>query len=146
MAQQHIRIVEATTAADIQHCQEVILELRPHLKGKDIWSLYQVQLTEQFQIRYLMEAERAVAFIGYRIQYILYSGKTLYIDDLCTLPEARGKGYASQLLDEVFAIAKSQGCDMVSLDSGHHRHAAHRLYLNHGFHISSHHFEVSLQK
>lgn len=145
MEQQPISIVQATTAADIERCQEVILELRPHLKGKDIWSLYQVQLKENFQIRYLVEDDKAVAFIGYRIQYILYSGKTLYIDDLCTLPTARGKGYAGKLLDEVFAIAKAEGCDMVSLDSGHHRHTAHRLYLNHGFHISSHHFEVSLK-
>lgn len=135
------RVVTATAQEDLQLCEAVILELRPHLKGKNLWEQYRKQSEESYQILYVRENEKAVAFIGYRTLNMLYSGKTLYIDDLCTLPESRGKGYAGMLLDKVFAIAKANNCDTVSLDSGHHRYTAHRLYLNKGFDIVDHHFE-----
>ena len=70
----------------------------------------------------------------------LFCSKHFYIDDLSTLPQYRGKGYGSALLDFVINEAKSLGFDVVTLDSGHQRHDAHRLYLNKGFTISSHHF------
>ena len=75
---------------------------------------------------------------------MLYSGKTLYIDDLSTLPGARGKGYASTLLDFVIEQARQHGCQCVSLDSGQNpaRYDAHRLYLKKGFNITSHHFKL----
>lgn len=140
------QIQTALTPKDIQLCERVILELRPHLKGKNLWQLYQKQLQEKYQLLYIKEQGEAVAFVGYRFLNMLYSGKTLYIDDLCTLPSSRGKGYAGILLDKIFEIAKREQCDVVSLDSGHHRHEAHRLYLNHGFVISSHHFHTVLIK
>lgn len=136
------QIQTALTPNDIQLCERVILELRPHLKGKNLWQLYQKQLQEKYQILYIKEQGEAVAFVGYRILNMFYSGKTLYIDDLCTLPSSRVRGFAGKLLDKIFEIAKSEQCDVVSLDSGHHRHEAHRLYLNHGFVISSHHFHT----
>lgn len=135
------KVVTATAQEDIQLCEAVVLELRPHLKGKNLWEQYRKQSEESYQILYVRENKKAVAFIGYRTLNMLYSGKTVYIDDLCTMPESRGKGYAGTLLDKVFAIAKANNCDTVSLDSGHHRHTAHRLYLNKGFDIVDHHFE-----
>lgn len=138
------QVQTALTQKDIQLCERVILELRPHLKGKDLWQLYQEQLQEKYQILYIKEQDEAIAFVGYRFLNMLYSGKTLYIDDLCTLPSFRGKGYAGILLKKIFEIAKREQCDVVSLDSGHHRHEAHRLYLNHGFVIASHHFNLKL--
>lgn len=138
-------IKTALTEQDIAKCEKVILELRPHLKDKNIWELYETQLKENFEILYVEVENEAVAFIGYRTLHILYSGKTLYIDDLCSLPVHRGKGYAGKLLDHVFKIAAEQGYTTVSLDSGTHRHDAHRLYMNKGFRISSHHFEVSVK-
>ena len=81
---------------------------------------------------------------GFRFTEHLFGGLSLYIDDLSTLPEHRGKGYAGALLDHLVALARARGCEQVHLDSGHHRHDAHRLYLNQGFRISSHHFSLKL--
>lgn len=50
------------------------------------------------------------------------------------------EGYAGVLLDYVIHWAEEQGYQCVTLDSGPHRHAAHRLYLNKGFQLSSYHF------
>jgi GNAT superfamily N-acetyltransferase/uncharacterized damage-inducible protein DinB len=138
------RVITAITQKDIQLCEAVILELRPHLKDSNLWEQYRKQLDENYQILYVCKDEKAMAFIGYRTLNMFYSGKTLYIDDLCTLPESRGKGYARLLLDKVFAIAKAANCNTISLDSGHHRYIAHRLYLNIGFDIVDHHFEKKI--
>ena len=140
-----MNIRSVKTKEDIDKCEGVILELRPHLKDKNIWHAYQLQQKENFELLFIEVDGIAVAFIGYRTQHLFFSGKTIYIDDLCSLPEHREKGYGGKLLDHVFKIAKEQNCDTVSLDSGHFRYGAHKLYLNKGFKIMAHHFNYSLR-
>ncbi len=84
--------------------------------------------------------ELAIAALGFRYQQKLHDGKQIYIDDLTTFEQYRGQGYAGALLDYVFSWAEETGCRCVTLDSGPQRHAAHRLYLNKGFDITSYHF------
>ncbi|HEV3363987.1 MAG TPA: GNAT family N-acetyltransferase, partial [Acidimicrobiia bacterium] len=67
-------------------------------------------------------------------------GDVLYIDDLVTLESHRGRGHAHRLLEWILAEGRRLGCEQIHLDSAPHRHTAHRLYLNEGFHISSYHF------
>jgi GNAT superfamily N-acetyltransferase len=88
------------------------------------------------------DAARCVAAAGFRIGDNLAWGHFLYVDDLITLPEARGRGHATALLRWIRAEAGRLGCGQVHLDSGRERHAAHRLYLSSGMHISSFHFRV----
>ena len=138
-------IKTATTAADILKCRDAILELRPHLTDIDLVAIVQEMFSEGFKLIYA-EAEdgRAGAICGYVYQHKLFNGKHIYIDDLATLPEYRGKGYGKALLDYVDAEAREQGFGVVTLDSGHQRHAAHRLYLNHGYSMIAHHFMKKL--
>lgn len=58
---------------------------------------------------------------GDRRTVILAWGDVLYVDDLSTRERFRR-------------------CEAVYLDSGHHRHDAHRLHLGAGYEIRSHHF------
>jgi GNAT superfamily N-acetyltransferase len=83
---------------------------------------------------------RVVAVGGFRRLHTLAWGDLLYIDDLVTLESHRGRGHAHRLLEWILAEARRLGCGQVHLDSAPHRHAAHRLYLNDEFHISSFHF------
>jgi GNAT superfamily N-acetyltransferase len=84
----------------------------------------------------------AVAIAGFRLSTSLSRGRHVYIDDLSTVPCARRRGFASELLRWIHIEAKRLGCDQVHLDSGvgPGRLAAHRLYLNSGYVISAHHF------
>jgi GNAT superfamily N-acetyltransferase len=88
----------------------------------------------------------ALAVAGFRALHNLAWGHAVYVDDLSTLPEARRRGYAGLLLEWVLAEARRLGCDEVHLDSGvgDHRADAHRLYLNFGMRITSHHFGRSI--
>jgi GNAT superfamily N-acetyltransferase len=70
----------------------------------------------------------------------------LYIDDVSTLPGARKQGHAWRLLEWLHDEAGRLQCEQIHLDSGFgpHRTAAHRLYFNAGFRMSSHHFAMDL--
>lgn len=143
-------ITIATSEADIRRCLPAMLALRPHLTNDQ--ALEQIrfqQENDRFVLAFIDEGDTtqpAPAVVGYRILHFLHSGKTLYIDDLSTAPGARGKGYASALLDFVIDQARQLGCSCVSLDSGHNpaRYDAHRLYLKKRFNIVSHHFKLDL--
>jgi len=131
----------AQTDQDILKCWKVIHELRPHLEEASFLDLIREMMLEGYQLVFI-EGDNgyAVAAIGFRYLQFTYNGKHFYIDDLSTLPEARGKGYGGALLDHVFDLARQKGYGVVTLDSGHQRFDAHRLYLNKGFTIASHHF------
>lgn len=134
----------ATTADDILKCWDVLFVLRPHLIKENFVATIKEMMTEGYQLAYIEEDGKAASAIGFRYQQYLYNGKHFYIDDLVSLPETRGKGYAGMLLDHVHNLAKEKGYKCVTLDSGHQRHAAHRLYLNKGYSIVAHHFMKTL--
>jgi len=92
------------------------------------------------------EATHALAVAGFRVGHNLAWGRFLYVDDLSTLPEARRRGYGRQLLEWLTEEARREGCDQLHLDSGvtADRYDAHRLYLNSGLAITSHHFARKL--
>jgi len=89
---------------------------------------------------FVPDREDAVAVAGFRFLHTLAWGKLLYVDDLVTLPEFRSGGHGDLLMDWLVAEATRLGCEQLHLDSGHHRHGAHRFYLNHGMRIDCHHF------
>jgi len=139
-----MEIKKCTSDNDIAKCWQVIFELRPHLIEREFITTVKEMISEGYQLAFIEEDGKAAAAIGYRYLQYLYNGKHIYIDDLSTLPTARGKGYGGKLLDFVEAEAKGKGYKVVTLDSGHQRFDAHRLYLNKGFKIVAHHFSKTL--
>jgi ribosomal protein S18 acetylase RimI-like enzyme len=56
-----------------------------------------------------------------------------WIPDLYVDPSFRRRGAARALLDGCVEEARSRGCHVLVLESGHHRAAAHELYEAYGF-------------
>lgn len=139
-----MKLEQAKEKEDFLKCWEVVRELRPHLDQEQYLTLILYMIDEGYKMVFIEENGKAVSFCGYRVTTMLHRGRSIYIDDLCTLPEARGKGHARALLNYVLREARQQELQTVHLDSGHHRHDAHRLYLNSGFRITSHHFATEL--
>lgn len=139
-------VKEATTPEEIRKCWNPLFQLRPHLIEKQLVQRVTLQQKEDgYHLMYIEEDKiGAVAILGYRVQNYLWSGKTLYIDDFCTLVGVQKKGYGGKLMDWVIAKAKELKCDCVTLDSGYTRLDAHRFYLVKGFHLGSHHFHMNL--
>jgi GNAT superfamily N-acetyltransferase len=140
----HPEIREAQTDADILACWEVLHALRPHLVQSEFLGTVREMMTGGYRLAYVWKDGKALAAIGFRFQQFLYNGKHIYIDDLSTLPEARGMGFGGMLLDYVEGLARAQGLQTVTLDSGFHRKDAHRLYLNKRYVVASLHFVKEL--
>ena len=140
-----MNIQKAEMDRDILKCWKALHELRPQLLETSFLSLIREMILEGYQLAFI-EGEDGIAHsvIGFRYLQFTFNGKHFYIDDLSTLPTARGKGYGTLLIDYVCDLAKQKGYGFVTLDSGHQRFDAHKLYLNKGFTISSHHFSKKI--
>jgi GNAT superfamily N-acetyltransferase len=107
----------------------------------------EVQRPQGYRIVGAFEGEGCVAAAGFRVIRNLAWHDTLYVDDLSTLPEARGRGYGRALLEWCKEEGRSEGCTQFHLDSGvgPEREDAHRLYFNTGLRITSYHFAAPLE-
>lgn len=123
-----------------------MVALRPHIGSFDefVRRVDEVQRPGGYRlIAFFVDGrEQAVAAAGFRVNDYLAWGHSLYCDDLSTLPEHRGHGYAAALMDWMIDEARRQGCGEFHLDSGPQaeRESAHRLYFNKRMRISSYHF------
>ncbi|KAA2242564.1 GNAT family N-acetyltransferase [Chitinophaga agrisoli] len=136
----------AQSEKEIGDCWEVVHLLRPHLDNKEAYIRQVKEMKEDgYHMLYIAGAGSscdAAAFAGYRNLHSLHGGRYIYIDDLCTLPAYRGKGYAGALLDYIQQLARETNKTGVVLDSGFQLNDAHRLYLNKGYKLSAHHFSL----
>jgi GNAT superfamily N-acetyltransferase len=118
--------------------------LRPHYddEAEFVRRVDEVQRPEGYRIVGAFEGERCVAVAGFRELNNLADGYVLYVDDLSTHPEARGRGHGRALLEWCAEEARRLGCRELELDSAVEasRLDAHRLYLNTGMRITAFHF------
>src|SRR5947207_653988 len=138
------KISLAKTPEQIARCCSVMRELRPHIQTIDFTARVLNQQKEGYELGFL-ELDGVVRSVaGFRILKLLFSGRTLYIDDLVTHDADRSRGFGAALFDWLVEYAKEQECEHLTLDSGVQRFAAHRFYLNRGMDITSHHFQLKL--
>ena len=139
-----IQIVENEN--DILKCRRVIQALRPVLTDDIYLQEVNKTLADRRKFIFIEENNEAAAVAVFEKGYNLFRGSYIYIDDLSTLPEYRGKGYAGILLDWILDYAKNNNVKEVHLDSGvsEARTDAHRLYLKKRFQISSLHFSTKI--
>ena len=122
-----------------------LLALRPHFGDAEAVAR---RAEEQRAVGYRLVAviepgeHDAPAVAGFRIARNLAWGRHLYVDDLSTLPAARGRGYGAALMDWLIERARAEGCGELHLDSGvgPERESAHRLYFGSRLRIASYHF------
>ena len=139
-------VQRATTEADISKCRRAVQALRPKLTDDLYEEAVLRTLADNRTMVYIEEQGEAAAVAVFESGYNLFRGKYIYIDDLSTLPEHRGKGYAGHLVDWILDYAHREGFDEVHLDSGVNdaRTDAHRLYLIKRFKVTSLHFTIKV--
>lgn len=139
-----MKLAIATTDAEIQHCFPVMVHLRPHLLESEFVKRVRRQESAGYRLAYAEEDERIRAVSGFRLSENLASGRFMYVDDLVTQESDRQHGYGKALMEWLIELARTEGCDQFHLDSGVHRFAAHRFYMNRGLSIKSYHFSMEL--
>ena len=136
---------QAITDEEIESCFDVMSELRPHLQRESFLTQVRDMEIEGYKLAYLKDDDKVVAVAGYRICSNLFMGKHLYVDDLVTSDAKRSKGYGETMLSWLRAQAVDASCHYLHLDSGTHRHQAHKFYFRHGLTIASYHFSEKLE-
>ena len=134
----------AATDAELLACHDVMAALRPHVPRETFVARVRRQEKDGYRLAYVEDGGRPVAAAGYRILANLAWGRFLYVDDLVTDEKLRSKGHGRALLDWLVAEARREGCGEFHLDSGVHRHGAHRFYLLKRLDITSYHFAMKL--
>ena len=134
----------AQTGAEIERCFPVMHQLRPMLNAENFVRRVQAQQAEGYQLAFIEDEGRVVSVAGFRVQTMLWSGKTLYVDDLVTDEVHRSKGYGEAMLKGLIALAQGAGCETFALDSGVHRQEAHAFYFRQGLRITDFHFQLPL--
>ena len=142
-------VLRELVGPDIALGHDAMHELRGHrppLATQDSFVAWVSAHPDRYRLvgAFLEGESQAVAVAGFRLMTLLYAGRTLYLDDLSTRAAYRGRGLGRALLAWVEAEARRLGCEELHLDSGVQRFPAHRLYLNSGFDIRSHHFSKAL--
>ncbi|HVM36430.1 MAG TPA: GNAT family N-acetyltransferase [Actinomycetota bacterium] len=126
-----------------------LLELRPHFESEERLArvVDEVQRKEGYRLAGSFDeaSSPAAAVAGFRTGHNLAWGHYLYVDDLVTLEAFRNRGHAGALMKWLVEEARRLACDQLHLDSGTHRHAAHRFYLNQRMDITSLHFGRRIQ-
>ena len=134
----------AETDGDIARCFPVLQQLVPKLVEEDFVATIRTQQSEGYQLAFLEHEGTVVSVAGFRIHHVLWSGKTLYVDDLVTDSNSRARGHGETLLHWLIDRARHTGCSTFSLDSGTQRQSAHAFYFRHGLRISDFHFQLPL--
>ena len=124
-----------------------MVQLRPHLPDAAAFVARARRQMERdgWRLAFVRdETGRIAACCGFRVQECLATGKTLYVDDLVTDEGCRSAGLGAALLGWVEKLARAEGCETLSLDSGTQRQRAHRFYFRMGLPITSFHFARKL--
>ena len=138
--------IREITANETTSAFAALSVLRPMLNdiNRFVEQVNNVQRTQGYRLLGVFEEGKsnAVAVCGFREETNLVSGRHLHIDDLVTVPNCRGRGYAAMLLNAVREIAIKDGITCIETDSnvGNDRTHAHRLYFQNGFAIQAYHF------
>jgi GNAT superfamily N-acetyltransferase len=123
-------------------------ELRLHLasEAEFVERVNALQRAEGYRLvgSFVEGQDEPVAVAGFRFLHALAWGHVLYVDDLVTREAFRQQGHAAALIQWLIDEARRLGCDQFHLDSGVHRHAAHRFYLNQRMRITAYHFAREL--
>jgi GNAT superfamily N-acetyltransferase len=137
--------IRELSEGETQRAARALLELRPRrgpadalVAGADAQRAAGYRIVASFD----PGEEEAAAVAGFRIAENLAWGRHLYVDDLSTRADRRGRGHGGALMRWLAKEACRAGCAQLHLDSGvgPDREDAHRLYFNSGLRISSYHF------
>ncbi|HMD58051.1 MAG TPA: GNAT family N-acetyltransferase [Solirubrobacteraceae bacterium] len=125
----------------------VLVELRPHLTAESLAAIYAEGHPQGLRFTAVYdEKNRCVAVAGWRQIATTVAYRKLYVDDLVTAPDQRGRGIGAALLRELEDRAGRAGCRVIDLDSGVSRADAHRFYFRQRMSITSLHFARRLDE
>jgi GNAT superfamily N-acetyltransferase len=134
----------AESSEQIARCFPVMHQLRPKLTAQEFVERVEQQRREGYRLAFLEHEGAIAALAGFRVMSVLWSGRTLYVDDLVTDEAMRSRGFGEQMIVWLMSRARAENCETFSLDSGTQRQQAHAFYFRQGLRITDFHFQMQL--
>ncbi len=119
-------------------------QLRPTLPADYAGRLAQV-FANGGRLAVAADGEGVLGVALWRLVENTYEGRRLYVDDLVTDEAQRSRGVGKALLGHLEEKARRLDCDVLALDSGAQRAAAHKFYFREGMHIPGFCFRKNLK-
>jgi GNAT superfamily N-acetyltransferase len=141
--------IRELSEAETRRAARALLELRTHRgPAEALVARADAQRAAGYRLVGSFEdgEEDAASIAGFRLAENLAWGRHLYVDDLVTRADRRGRGHGAALMRWLGVEACRAGCEELHLDSGvgADRQDAHRLYFNAGLRIAAYHFQRPL--
>jgi len=121
---------ELTSDADLAAAFPLMSALRDRIKEETFLAEVRRQQIEGDRLSGAYQGERLLSLAGVRRTHTLARGEHLFVDDLVTVADERGKGHGTALLAWLAARAAEQGVKRIYLDS---RSTAKGFYEKVGF-------------
>ena len=113
----------------------------------DFYAIYQLNLANP-AIHYFVadKSGEVVGFVSCHIQHLLHhGGKVGEMQELFVRPDLRGQGIGQQLLADVTALAKREGCVNLEVTTNQKRQDTIRFYERESFQLSHYKLVKPLQ-
>jgi GNAT superfamily N-acetyltransferase len=128
-----LEIREANSEEEVSACFPLMKQLRPHLATEtEFVERWRRQRAAGYRLLGLWHEGKLVALAGFRVIENLVHGTHLYVDDLVTTEEARGRGHGAKLLCRLRTEAQTLGCTKLLLDTPLANVLGHRFYYRNG--------------
>ncbi|MFJ4825689.1 GNAT family N-acetyltransferase [Streptomyces bacillaris] len=124
----------------------LIRALRPRLSA-DAFTAFAEEGHAQglrFTVAYDTATGRALGAATHRV-LATSRGRLLFVDDLVTAAESRGRGVGARLMAELERRGRAEGCVRLELDSGTANVDAHRFYHARRLTVAAFHFGRELE-
>lgn len=121
---------ELLTDREIAAAFPLMRQLRDRIREETFLPEVRRQQVEGYRLIGLFDSDRLCALAGVRRSHTLSRGEHLFVDDLVTAEDRRGKGYGAELLRWLGGYAREQGIPRLYLDS---RFTAKGFYAKLGF-------------
>jgi GNAT superfamily N-acetyltransferase len=118
----------------------VLKELRQELTAEQLREVYAEGHPQGLRFTAVYEGADCAAVAAWRVMATTVALRKLYVDDLVTGANYRGRGLGAALLGELQTRARAARCQVMDLDSGTAREDAHRFYFRERMVITSLHF------
>ncbi len=124
-------MIELRTDGEIARAYPVIRQLYPHIRdeGDFLRRVHEGRDREGYRLFALEEGGQVVAACGVQAMFTLYYDHCLWICDLVVDDARRGGGVGGRMMKEIEDWARLNGYREISLNSGAHRLATHRFYV-----------------
>lgn len=105
--------IRKALSSDLEEVYELLKEFAVFIKTPEKLTITLEEMKKDasiFNCLLAVSENRIIGFATYFFAYYSWTGKSIYLDDLYVLPEYRGAGIGTELMDTVIGIGKEEGC------------------------------------